>query len=123
MPYEEGDGEYCTLWREKKVTARKEHRCIECNATIKPGEEYGRADTLYDGQWDSMARCAACLVLAELAATFAKECAQWGVLDEQIGELNCYAHRDKPLPTPHENREAWDRLGADGACEAGSGRR
>ena len=107
MPYEEGDGEnWCSFWREKKVKARKEHRCEECGSKIHVGEEHGFATGCYDGRFDCWRRCAACLILAEMAGTIAGACALWGGLDYQIEELNW--GRDKPLPTAREHRKLWE---------------
>ena len=110
MPYEEGD-DYSTIWRERLVKARKEHKCCECGGKIQPGEQYGYAEALYDGEWTTWKRCPSCLVLAELAGTLAGECALWGLLREQVSELNRGAYEVMPkrdLPTPEEHRKQWE---------------
>ena len=105
MPYEDPgyDCEPVELWEEKLVTARKRWGCEECGATIEPGEKHGRAKGLYDGDWFTLRRCQACLVLAELVATVTGECAQWGRLHEYIEEA------DEWFPSPHEHREQWEK--------------
>lgn len=117
MPYEDGD-EPVDIWREKRVTARKPHSCCECSAKIHPGEEVGKSDCLYDGNFDTQYRCPACLILAERAATIAGVCAFWGNLDsfiEQTNEEHCLETYDEEkdefvggLPSPSEHRKLWE---------------
>lgn len=110
-PYEDPGGEYADLWSEKMVTARKDHSCIEaCGGKVKAGEEYGRASYLYDGSWDSIARCHSCVILAEMVGTVHGECAQWGHLDEYIEMVNDdrrYKHK-KLFPSPANHRKTWE---------------
>jgi hypothetical protein len=120
MPYEECD-DYSAIWREAKVKARKEHRCEECREPIPPGMEYGKATSLYDGRWDTLRRCAACLILAEWIATVTGYCPLWGGLDVSVGyandehetydeELDEYV---KPFPDPLTHRRRWDAIAGE----------
>lgn len=108
MPYPDG-GDESTIWREKRVKTRKAHNCYDCNVEIPIGEAAGCAESLYDGSWSSLYRCASCLMLAEMAATLAGVCAWWGGLDEAISELRSCGHDD--LPTPREYRKTWELAG------------
>jgi hypothetical protein len=107
MPYEEGADDYpCSYWNEKRVRIRKAHRCCECSVEIPVGEMVGRAKSVYDGKWYASYRCAACLILAELAATIEGECALWGGLADFIDNLNW--GREKSLPYPVKHRKLWE---------------
>lgn len=111
-PYEEFDeGEPCACFEEKKVKARKEHRCDECYATIRPGETYGRATAVIQGcGWETWCRCPSCLILAEMVATYQEACPLWGTLDASVDNVN-YELRyqgKEPLLSPRRFRELWD---------------
>lgn len=110
MPYEEGGG-YSTLWNEKRVRVRKEHRCCECEATIALGEQAGKFDELYDGSWSTWYRCAACLVLAELVATLNGECPLMEGLSESVANYNWGRADEDHLPDPVDHRAAWRLAG------------
>lgn len=119
-PYEDNDwGEPTSIWREKKVKARKEHACDECGGSILPGQTYGRADALCDGDgWRSWKRCPACLILAELVATATEECPLWGGLGESVEYANDTmegvryneetGEYEGRLPSPWEHRKQWE---------------
>lgn len=109
MPYEDCD-DCSTLWKEKRVKVRVAHVCEECRVAIPVGEECGKADSLYDGSWDTLYRCASCLILAELAATLTGECALWGGLSEYIANFEDYTGEDvlSDLPTPVQHRKLWE---------------
>ena len=110
-PYQDLGGDYAEMWSEKMVTARKERHCTaRCGGRIHPGEQHGRASYLYGGQWDSIARCQSCVILAEMVGTSHGECAQWGNLADYIEVLNDdlrLAHK-RLFPTPAEHREKWE---------------
>jgi hypothetical protein len=106
MPYEEGDGETCQYWDEKRVKTRTPHKCCECNVDIPVGEEVGRSKGVFDGHWYTSYRCAACLILAEFAATIEGMCAMWGGLADFVDNVNW--GRGKPLPFPAEHRKQWE---------------
>lgn len=44
----------------KLVTARKPHRCLQCNAPIPVGLRYYRSKGLYDGAFYTQATCVDC---------------------------------------------------------------
>jgi hypothetical protein len=48
------------MWDETRV-ARKEHKCCECNATIKPGQKYEIATCIVDRGWSSYKTCIDCI--------------------------------------------------------------
>lgn len=49
-----------TLIDSSTVTARKPHRCCDCNRSIEPGERYRRTKTVGDGGWDAWIVCEQC---------------------------------------------------------------
>jgi len=49
----------------KFVTARKQHKCCECGAEIKPGDAYERVTGKWSGDFDSIATCEPCADLRE----------------------------------------------------------
>jgi glutaredoxin len=55
------DCEYYEVSSSQSVRARKEHACIECRRTIKPGEIYERHKGLLDGRWDLNTTCPHCV--------------------------------------------------------------
>ena len=83
------DYDPCQVWELWSPRARKEHRCGECHAPIKPGESYARVNYLFEGAWGTAIRCAACYFLCELIEE--AECGGegqilWGELREEVGE-------------------------------------
>lgn len=51
-----------TLWSEKWRTARKPHRCEECDRIIAVSERYRFVSALTDGHWSDYRTCAHCAV-------------------------------------------------------------
>ena len=49
-----------TLYSERDVRARKQHRCCECRISIKAGETYSRVEGLWDGQFSTYKTCTPC---------------------------------------------------------------
>lgn len=49
-----------TLYSERNVRARKQHRCCECRISIKPGDTYHRAEGLWDGSFQTFKTCTTC---------------------------------------------------------------
>jgi len=60
------DGDGPSLYSEKIVTARKEHKCIECNQVILIGEKYEKVDGCWDGSWSHFKTCEDCLSMIEI---------------------------------------------------------
>jgi hypothetical protein len=54
------DAEAYEIYHLQLRTARKEHRCDECDRTIEPGERYRHATGLHDARWDTHHQCAHC---------------------------------------------------------------
>lgn len=54
-----GDGE--ALYFDEVVEATEEHKCIECNCEIKPGQKYERVDARYEGDWTRFHTCLPCM--------------------------------------------------------------
>ncbi|HVF61660.1 MAG TPA: hypothetical protein VNJ70_17780 [Thermoanaerobaculia bacterium] len=90
--YYENDDDCCLLGREESVTARKEHKCCECGATISAGERCDFATGLYDGRWFSDYRCWSCAVLAELVSTKTSICPPWGLLSDAANDAGINWH-------------------------------
>ena len=47
----------------KMVTAKKDHKCIECKGVIKKGEQYEKTVGKWDGNFDTFKTCLDCLSL------------------------------------------------------------
>lgn len=73
--------EIAELHREKVVTARKEHKCLECDEMIKVGEKYHYYfQVLGGGDWWQGHVCVPC---ERIRSNF---CAPFGMLKELIIE-------------------------------------
>lgn len=55
-----GVDETSEMIEEKTIKARKEHKCGECGATIKTGEEYYSEKSVYEGRFDTYKTCLPC---------------------------------------------------------------
>ena len=55
------DNDFCDVWDEMIVKARKHHPCDECQDGIQSGELYKRIGSLYEGEWDTLRLCARCV--------------------------------------------------------------
>jgi hypothetical protein len=49
-----------SVFSEKIRTARREHKCCECQRTIKTGERYHFAKGCWEGKWGEYKTCASC---------------------------------------------------------------
>jgi hypothetical protein len=59
------------VWREGIRRARKAHHCSACDGGIRRGELYSYTFTVYDGDTDTVRRCAACeLIYRHLVLAF-----------------------------------------------------
>ncbi len=54
--------EYCDLYQEKTIKARKPHVCDACKLAIGKGSFYRRAVTIWEGTAETTKRCGACQV-------------------------------------------------------------
>jgi len=54
------DADPVEFWHETHVTARKPHRCNECDETIPVGERYRRVNYKFAGRLESEAMCGPC---------------------------------------------------------------
>jgi len=54
------DGDFCELYCEKLVKAKKTHTCCECGCKIKQGETYEVASGVSDGVWFREKTCSVC---------------------------------------------------------------
>lgn len=108
MPYlASDDAEAGACWSEKRVVARKKHRCDECFKPIAQGQSHGRASNVSDGRWNT---CPACMALAEWVALVLNGCPLWGGLSDFVMQANDeLRHQGKPeIPYPSEYRAQWD---------------
>lgn len=62
---DEPDGEYCEFYEAKIVTAKKSHKCIECDIEIKPGQRYEVVSGFFDGEFFRQKTCLLCAELRE----------------------------------------------------------
>ena len=60
-----GDGDYCSVWKDRWVTARKEHTCTACAETILPGHRYHVTFYIFDGEPHTTKRCERCETIFE----------------------------------------------------------
>jgi hypothetical protein len=49
-----------TVYDERRVRARKQHRCAACREAIKPGHAYTRIGIVFDGCASTIKRCLRC---------------------------------------------------------------
>jgi hypothetical protein len=91
-----GDGDYCSVWEDRWVTARKEHVCFACAEAIVKGQRYHVTFSVYDGRADTTKRCARCQAIFEHLSGRMKEHG-----DE---EEFC----DAELKCGHEYEERWN---------------
>jgi hypothetical protein len=59
MSVDAGD-EYAEVWNEGYHRARKEHKCSACSETIRRGDLYSYTFSVFDGNTDTVKRCARC---------------------------------------------------------------
>lgn len=52
-----------------KVTARKQHKCCECQGVIQPGQQYERCAGQWDGHMDVYRTCSGCADIRDWATT------------------------------------------------------
>lgn len=55
-----------SLFTEKILKARKQHKCCECKEVIQPGESYERVKGLWEGVWQKYDTCMHCLSLRKV---------------------------------------------------------
>lgn len=48
------------FFSERRVTARKTHRCEECGREIKPGDSYVKSAGCYDNEFYAFKECSRC---------------------------------------------------------------
>lgn len=79
----------CAFASSRVVTARKEHRCTECNETISKGAQYEYVCGKWDGQFQVFRTCETCLSIRDVFFCDGWQYAGlWIYLDEHIRELN-----------------------------------
>lgn len=79
------DAERMEFCRQQERTARKAHRCQECNRTIQLGERYEAMAGKCDGELWTQATCTHCLAAREWLV---KHCDGWvwGAVGEELSE-------------------------------------
>lgn len=55
-----GEGDYCPVWQDRWVTARKAHVCSACGETIERGNRYHTTFSVFDGIANQVKRCERC---------------------------------------------------------------
>jgi hypothetical protein len=55
------DGEPARVYKAKRITVRKAHRCVECAEAIPKGAHAEVVTALWDGEWDRFYTCELCL--------------------------------------------------------------
>ena len=95
-----GDYEAPTVFQQKAVTARKQHKCYECNRAIKPGEDYLYTSGLWDGSWDSHKTCHFCAAVGEWTP-----CYSYGGLREAV--INEVDYHGEEAVEKHYGKVSW----------------
>jgi hypothetical protein len=67
------DGEPVTVYSQRLIRARKDHRCRACGEPIRRGDLYSYTFAVWDGQRLVVRRCARCELLYEHLAVRAHE--------------------------------------------------
>lgn len=75
------DVEPCKYFQARFIKARKEHRCNDCDATIKPGEMYEKITGYSDNEWFTHKQCRVCRQIQRDYGCYI------GELREQVQEL------------------------------------
>lgn len=121
-----GDGEPIDVDNERRMRARKEHRCHACKETIERGHIYARHTLIYGGEVDETVRCLRCdtiyreLVVIHRAANEAARAERMrsrepGYYDKKLTDEQhrlLYYESDWPdvaLNCGHEFKERWGR--------------
>lgn len=87
-----GDGDYCPVWSDRWVTARKEHRCAACGETIAPSHRYHVTFYVFDGSAHQTKRCERCETI-------------FAHLSDRMEDPEEFC--DERLACGHEYRERW----------------
>ena len=85
-------GERADFYKATRHTARKQHRCYECDHPILPGERYEAVSSLYDGYFERSRTCPRCLDVREYVTAHAP-CFCWlrgSMLDDAKDTLERY---------------------------------
>ena len=81
-----------SFWQEREVTARKEHRCEECQQSILPGERYTRgAGINVHGEFGHYVTHTDCLAAAREQMELAEIFDDWWPLYEAVWEMDAAA--------------------------------
>jgi len=72
-----------SVYNERFVVARTEHKCCECWATIKPGEKYHKVSGCWDGRWSTYSTCLPCSTIRE---HYCPHGSYFGMLEDHIEE-------------------------------------
>lgn len=99
MPYDcYCDYEPAEFYSTRRVkSARKQHQCIECRRTIKPGEGYDSTSGKWDGHFETFLWCTNCAELCEWARISVPcFCFCYGNLHEDLKEMVREVARETP---------------------------
>jgi hypothetical protein len=80
--YHDWDGSN-EFYAERRVIARKAHRCVECRGKITPGQSYDYSSGKCEGEFFSARTC---LVCVEVREAFVCDGAVFGMLWESVEE-------------------------------------
>ena len=75
--------EYCTTLRQDIRTARKQHKCGECQNPILAGEKYEVYVGVFDGDFSQHKTCSDCISLRK---SFFSDGYYYGMIREQLSE-------------------------------------
>ena len=57
------DADMPKVCNQRRVKARKAHRCCECGDTIAPGEHYECTTGIWEDTWDTFCTCETCVTI------------------------------------------------------------
>ena len=90
-----------TLSNTAYPTARKPHKCIECDALISTGDKYELVEGLWEGEWRRFKTCLNCSAVREALDT---EDVYFGGLIENLMEADAIVRKNSG---DYESLEGW----------------
>jgi hypothetical protein len=129
-------GEAPSCATEVERTARKRHRCCECNQIIHAGERYSYISGIWEGKASSFKTCRLCGLMREVIQHIeADEGCDWSESSPSLGNLFCdlddsylaeiagrspelalsgHLSRDAEYPDDYEDLDPSDEIGGEG---------
>ena len=58
-------GDHASVFNERTVTARKDHRCSECGDVIPKGTKHEHVTGCWEGRWERFRTCLLCVEIRD----------------------------------------------------------